>query len=95
MPQIHLRQALAEMDTYEIDGEPKIFSLQYVTTKGELLSIKKAAKGWKSGKEGGKSKFAYNLKERGARIIFDFDANHPRTILIDGIIEFNGLTVVQ
>lgn len=95
MPKIHLRQVLAEMDTFETDGQPRIFSLVYCSDKGGLLHIKKASKGWKSGTNGGKSKFAYNLKERGARLIFDHDAQHPRTIFIDGIMKFNGMDVVQ
>jgi hypothetical protein len=92
---IHLRQVLAEMDTYENNGEERKFSLLYCQKDGTLLHIKQASKGWKSGKEGGKSNFNYNLKAKGARLIFDHDAQHPRTIIIDGIMEFNGLKVLE
>jgi hypothetical protein len=92
---IHLRQVLAEMDTYEANGEEKKFSLLYAQKDGSLLHIAEASKGWKSGKEGIKSNFGYNLKSKGARLIFDHDAKHPRTIIIDGILEFNGMKVLE
>ena len=90
-----MRQVLAEMDTYEANGEEKKFSLLYAQKNGTLLHIAEASKGWKSGKDGGKSNFSYNLKSKMARIIFDHDAQHPRTILIDGIMEFNGMKVLE
>jgi hypothetical protein len=97
--QIHIRQVLALMDTYEIGGKPIEFKLTFVTNGGEKRHLERAAKGWKSGKSAtnGKSNFGYNLKEKGIVLIRDlnYNNNEGRTISvnIDGIRSFNGLTV--
>jgi hypothetical protein len=96
--QIHLRQVLALMDTYELDRKPQIFSLQFIKDNGEIRELKRAAKGHKSGvAKNEKSNFGYNLKEKGIVIIrdLDFRGGEGRTISvrIEGIRKFNGLTV--
>jgi hypothetical protein len=97
--QIHIRQVLALMDTYETGTKPIEFKLSFVTNDGEWRHLKRAAKGWKSGKTtlGGKSNFGYNLKSKNIVLIRDLDYNNGKgrtiSVNIDGIRTFNGLTV--
>lgn len=94
MPDMHIRQALALMDTYEIDGTPQTFSIVFVKTNGQLRSLSHCAKGHKTAAVGETGRgFGYNHKESGTVLIRDIEANRSISIKISGIIIFNGHTV--
>lgn len=95
--EIHIRQVLALMDTYESSGKPVEFSLSFVKDNGEWRDLKRAAKGYKSQKPGNASSFGYHLKSKGIVLIRDLEFNKGEgrsiSVKIDGIRKFNGLTV--
>lgn len=89
---ISIRQALAEMDiTYE-DGLPKSFSIEYWREDGTPGKMEKATKNEKRPGSGGaaKTKFKYNVKERGVVLLFNLETNETRAVKITRINKFNG-----
>ena len=96
---IHIRQVLALMDTYETNSKPVEFSISFTKDNGEFKELQNAAKGYKSQKKGNSTSFGYHLKSKGIVIIRDLDFNNGLgrsiSIRIDGIIKFNGLTVLH
>jgi hypothetical protein len=84
--------------TYDLNNHPKIFSIKFIKDNGQVRHIAKAQKSVKLAKLGGgkgdKSKFKYNLKERGTILICDTEAkakeNKYKSIKISTIIEYNG-----
>ncbi len=101
MAQIHIRQVLALMDTYEVGGKPVEFSLRFIKESGEVRFIKRCAKGWKNSSTKGLSNFKYNVKSKDIVLIRDIDffngvgkeKGRSISVKIDGIIEYNGLNV--
>jgi hypothetical protein len=101
MSRIHIRQVLALMDTYEVQGKPVGFSLKFVKEDGEVRLINKCAKGWKNpNATGSLSNFKYNVKSKDIVLIRDInfigknkEKGRTISVKIDGIIQFNGLTV--
>jgi hypothetical protein len=87
--------------TYDERNRPKIFSIKFVKDNGQVRHIAKAQKSVKHAKIGGgkgdKSKFKYNLKERGTILICDTAAKKKedqyKSVKISTIIEYNGQAV--
>jgi hypothetical protein len=107
MTDVHIRQVLAQMDIYEVEGKPSEFSIEFVKTNGELRRISRCAKGYKSEMTNDKgdqvpkserasdkgSSFGYNHKQHGTVLVRDLDNNRVISIKISGIIKYNGHTV--
>jgi hypothetical protein len=94
MADISINIALARMEqTTTQEGEPVLFSIEFIKADGSLRKMK-AQKHVKF-PENAKGKFRYNLKSKGALLLFDTDIKEYRAVSIDSIIKYNDFNVIH
>lgn len=96
MERIPKAAALAEIDQYERDGQPHIFSLAYRKvdgSRGEKQRCRKGGAGGGVATGGGGGRFGYKIKEKGVLQLLDCNNNRPFAVKIDLLISYNGVRI--
>lgn len=89
---------LAKMEITEQDGKPVVHDIVFVKEDGSQRKMR--AMNHINHRQGNHEKakgspFKFNLKEKGALLLYDVDLEKPRTVQVDTIISFNGMQVMQ
>ena len=86
------------MEITEQDGKPVEHSITFCKADGSLRKMRamnhvKHRHGNHERSES--SGFKFNLKEKGALLLYDVDLEKPRTVLVDSILYFNDMEVIH